>query len=147
MDDLEAQVTAFVAAQREGQSVTPASRLFEDLRLDGDEAVGFFEAFAARFRTDLAPLHSHWAAHFRPKEPPAGRALRRVATVVGLLAVALGMVYFGAHPGWAWAGSTVGMALLVWGRWRRGPKRVAITVGDLVEAARTGRWAMAYERL
>jgi len=39
----------------------------QDLGMDGDDAVEFFEAFGQTFSVDLARLWQHWHHHFAPE--------------------------------------------------------------------------------
>lgn len=39
-------------------------RLVQDLGMDGDDTVDFFNNVHERFHTDLTHLHEHWSEHF-----------------------------------------------------------------------------------
>jgi hypothetical protein len=52
---------------RKGRSLTPETRLAQDLGMDGDDAVKFFDAFQRDFGVDLEDLHMRWDQHFSPE--------------------------------------------------------------------------------
>ena len=47
--------------------IEPSSRLLQDLRIDGDDAVDFFISLQDRFGTDLSALQERWSEHFGPE--------------------------------------------------------------------------------
>jgi len=47
------------------KSVHLSSRLAQDIGMNGDDAVEFFEKFGVKFHVDLTPLIDHWHDHFR----------------------------------------------------------------------------------
>jgi|GEM_PF-840528 len=118
-----------------------SDRLLEDLGLDGDDAVDFFEAYGTTFGVDLDPLHQRWAQHFGPEGFPLSFTLGMVL----IAAVAGGLLAFTGLPKWAVIGLGLAAAfgwLIGLRAWPLGRGQVAIpiTVGDLNEAARLGRW-------
>ena len=66
---LEAQVIQLVAeaADVKPETVHLTTRLLDDLGMDGDDAVEFFNRVHEQFGTDLTNLHSHWREHFGPE--------------------------------------------------------------------------------
>lgn len=98
MDNLADQVIAMVAEDRglPAARIDRASRLVDDLGMDGDEADEFFVAFRARFGADLAPLQAHWGRHFGPEvEWRLG-----LGVPVGLVLAGLGVGMKSIWVGW-----------------------------------------------
>ncbi|MGA2598137.1 MAG: DUF1493 family protein [Bryobacteraceae bacterium] len=69
MPDLEERVIAFVVEEAgvERKHVQLASRLAQDLGIDGDDAVHLLKMFGEKFHVDLTDLYDHWNQHFRPE--------------------------------------------------------------------------------
>jgi hypothetical protein len=67
MTELEQDIIALIADEtgRKRRTVHPSSRLAQDIGMDGDYAVAFFETFSEKFHVDLTPLGDHWHDHFR----------------------------------------------------------------------------------
>ena len=67
MAQLEEDIIALIAdaAGIKRKSLHLSSRLAQDIGMDGDDAVEFFEKFGEEFHVDLTPLHDHWHDHFR----------------------------------------------------------------------------------
>jgi hypothetical protein len=63
-DDLENRIISLVAEERIDPpgNITANTRLMEDLGMDGDDAVGFFEKYRAIFEVDLTGIR--WGRHF-----------------------------------------------------------------------------------
>lgn len=137
----EERVFAFVVKQTDLRKPLPGShQLADDLGIDGDEAVDFFEAFKAEFQVDLEPLYLNWSRHFGPEGFPISVGLLMV--VVGV-AASVPAILIGL-PEWAVIGLGVA-AMLGWLFGLRawpltGPRLTPITVDQLVEAAEAGRW-------
>jgi acyl carrier protein len=58
---IEAEVIDLIARERglPHHKVALSSRLLQDLGMDGDDAVEFFQDFEKRYGADLAPLYLH----------------------------------------------------------------------------------------
>lgn len=127
------------------RAVSLDSRLVQDLGIDGEEAIEFFEAYDKEFQVDLSLLiDQSWQRHFGPK---GGVHWSIVAGffVCYLVASALDR-WVGHLPQWVWYLATI----LTWaGLLRLRPfarsenELVPITVRDLVEAAQDQRWSKA----
>lgn len=143
MNELAEQVTAMVAEAVEvsAAGLSPASRLLEDLGMDGDDAVEFFQAFEARFSPDLAPLYRNWSRHFGP-EGLGFSDIRANWAVVGALGVFVA-AGAGLLPVWSAGPGVVGLGSA---QGRKHRPHLAITIGDLMAAAESGRWPLAYSR-
>lgn len=63
-DNLEARVKALVAAETGTRldGISSSTRLAEEIGIDGDDAVHFFERFAKEFDVDLTEMQ--WHMHF-----------------------------------------------------------------------------------
>jgi hypothetical protein len=147
MSAAEAEVVGLVSRYLgiEASKVSPASRLFEDLGVDGDDAVELIDAFAARFPTDLGPLYAHWSRHFGPEGWGWPDWRLNCAMAAGLGLVVMGCA--GIAPGLTLplaAAVIVGTIVLAWIAARRALPNLPITVGDLIEAAGTGVWPLRY---
>src|SRR5690348_1284051 len=69
-DPVEDRVIRFTAQHwpvRTNQKLTSDTRLAQELGIDGDDAVEFFEVFAQEFGVDLQELRMHWDQHFAPE--------------------------------------------------------------------------------
>ena len=66
-DDLENRIISLVAEERkeDPRKMTANTRLLEDLGMDGDDAVEFFEKYEVMFEVDLTKIK--WARHFGPE--------------------------------------------------------------------------------
>lgn len=139
--DLQGKVIDLIAEQCgiDREKILLSKRLSQDLGIEGDDAVEFFEHVQERFGTDLTTLVEHWNDHFLPEGIPLWHGLITIPVgVVGALAgTALGLGDFAAF--------IVGVALVValyWAMARWGPpdRMIPITVGDVVAAVESGKW-------
>ena len=108
--------------------------------MDGDDAVEFFDEFARTFTVDITLLGEDWHAYFAAEGMPLGTTL--LVVVPGAL---IGIVLsrsFPFLPGWAWflVGFVAWMFLFArWIHWRN-KTSPQITMQDLVDSARAGKW-------
>lgn len=119
------QLTAFTRHEIGGKPLfgkepvlTPATRLLDDLRVDGDDAVEFLEKWFETFQVagmENFPINRY----FGSEGTPAGAAL----LVVPFLARTLWRALFRPKP-----------------PSEANPKHPSLTLGMLYEAARVGRW-------
>jgi hypothetical protein len=117
------------------------SRLVEDLGLEGEDALEFFEAYDDEFHVDLTVLiNQNWKRHFGAV---GGVHWTTVAGffVCFLISEILHWV-FGSIAQWI---LYLGLMLVWWGMLQFWPAKrqaalVPITVRDLVEAATAQRW-------
>lgn len=141
-NDLEARIHALILQQTDiRRPFCDTDELLDDLGLDGDDAVEFFDAYAETFSVDLTPLHARWRDHFGPEGFPLsfGLGMVLVGTTVSVPLILMGL------PEWLVfaLGMTAAFGWLIGLRaWplARGPRLVPITVSDLIHAARIGRW-------
>ena len=148
---LDQQIVALVArfTDRPVADITPDLTLFDDLGLDGDDAVEFFEAFEADFQPDLEALYARWGSHFGPE----GWTLSNIGQVVsGIMVLAAPVAVIAALAGVPrWLALFFGMAaFLVWflllRMWPFRPKALSpISVQDLITTAKAGRWMTGSE--
>lgn len=152
---MEEEMRRFLAAHT-GVSETKihaGSRLLQDLGMDGDDAIAFFEEYQKRFEVDITPLEAAWDDYFGPEVSSPD-----FFVFAGLCPFALAAVFplaarFHA-PGWLTTLAAVMFAFITQMAWRRAsywplglyvssmrwrsPK--AITFTELVSAAHTGQW-------
>lgn len=126
--------------------VSLSSRLLHDLGMDGDDAVEFFQDFEKRYRPDLAPLYQHWDRHFGP-EGFGGPMMFLVILV--LVFLPLPLIPLGISPAWVWGIEITAILLWLWPlrQWPLKDKTIAVTVKDVVAAAETKQWPIAYEEV
>ncbi len=109
-DDVEKRVIEFIAAQSATSisRISPATTLFGDLGIDGDDAGDLLEAFVATFHVDLSQFE--FTEHFGTEG----------------LGCSFPVFWFLAIFGSGSPEQRVGLK--------------AISISDLVQAARSGRW-------
>jgi hypothetical protein len=145
MTDLEERVTAFVVEETgiRRKRVYLASRLSQDIGMDGDDAVDFFRRFGEEFQVDLTALGEHWDRHFLP-EGGAPAAGCMVAIGAGAIAGALLHEAFKWIPAWVSMLSPTAVFSWIYSRFfverDRDRGTTPVTVQDLVDAARSGKW-------
>lgn len=139
--DLQGEVIDLIAEQCgiAREKILLSKRLSQDLGIEGDDAVDFFESVQERFGTDLTSLGQQWNDHFLPEGFPMWHVLITlpICLVGSLAGFALGLGEFPAF--------VMGVALVVavyWAvaRWRPPDRMIAITVGDVVAAVEAGKW-------
>ena len=139
------QVFAFVVRQTDvRRPLRHSDSLLDDLGLDGDDAVAFFQAFEAEFHVDLEPLYRNWSGHFGPEGFPlsAGAIMVVIAAAIG------GLAGLSRLPGWI----AIGLGLVAALGWllslrawplNRGKTPTPIVIDDLIRAAQAGRWPVS----
>jgi hypothetical protein len=103
--------------------------------MDGDDAVEFFKDFAAEFQVNLDDLYARWDQHFGPEGGPSFGFL--VILVACIITGFWLRDRFGWLPAWAWGIALILAVILAYQFWFA-KKMLPITVGDLVESARSG---------
>jgi hypothetical protein len=150
MTELEKQITAFIVEETgvKRKRVELASRLAQDVGMDGDEAGEFFKKFCEKFHVDLTLLYDHWPQHFSPE----GTGMTPGCLIGIFVSVAVGAVlheFVKRLPAWAWMIAVLPVIGWIYTRFflDREPDdaKVPITVQDLVDAARSGKWVRKYE--
>jgi acyl carrier protein len=149
MTELEERIIEFTAEERgmKREDVELSSSLSDDLGMDGDDAVEFFEKFGKTFSVDLELLWQHWHRHFGPEF--SGLSLGAIVLVVAC--VVLGdLLHRAFHriPGWAAMIALIVVAVYAYNRFfaDRNPDGVIpTTVQDLVDAAKAGKWVKRYD--
>lgn len=143
MAEPEAEIVALIAKKTglEASAIHPDSRLAQDLGMDGDDAAEFFEDFGAKFHVDLSMLANHWGEHFHGEV----RAMTPgCVAVICVSAAGGGLLHsiFDTLPVWAVVLANLAVLGWVYNRFFAKPdvSKLAITVRDLVEAARSGKW-------
>lgn len=139
--DLKSEVLDLVAHERglSPEKVHMSDRLLQDLGMDGDDAVDFFNSVHERFGTDLTHLHEHWSQHFGPEGFSCwnGLVIIPAAVIGGAVAGAADLSTF-----WAFAITVALLAVWLWAMWLWGPpdRMVPVTVGEVVTAVEAGAW-------
>ena len=143
MHDSIADHVYTVLVEHTGASVkklNPATTLSRDLGIEGDDAIEFFEAFRNAFCVDLARLDQDWHCYF-------GSEGVGFLTIIIVLAPPFVLAYgmqklFSGWPFWP----PLIAAVIVWVAvmsvrqrfvWKSRPQ---ISVQDLVDCAKVGRW-------
>lgn len=139
---LEAEILDLVADERglPRHKVQPSSRLVEDLGMDGDDAVDFFNTIHERFGTDLAKLHANWSEHFGPEGSSCG-----INLVIIPVAIIGGLVAGVAQSSIVWGiALTVALLAAAWlwvmRRWEPQAPMIPVTVAEVVAAVEAGVW-------
>jgi acyl carrier protein len=136
---IQAQVVELVveATAVKPENVLLTTRLLDDLGMDGDDAVEFFNRVHERFGTDLTHLHSRWREHFGPEALPC-----TAVPVIALAAVVGGLVGSVAGPIAGTATAVAALAASVWALPKLGlvDKMTPITVAEVVSAVEAGSW-------
>jgi hypothetical protein len=121
------------------EKVHLSDRLLQDLGMDGDDAVDFFNRLHERFGTDLTQLHEHWSEHFGPEGFSCwnGLVIIPAAVIGGVVAGVAGLSTF-----WGVAITVVLLVAWLWVMRRWGPpdKMVPVTVQEVVAAVEAGAW-------
>jgi len=155
MDLLELEVRRLISKER-GMSIeriSATSRLGDDLGMDGDDAVEFFQAYERAFRVDISALRAEWSAYFGPEggASPVVLLVFAPGAIVAMTSIFIIESTTGIQLS-SWLKVSVVTALTMflsfaWSRWtfwplnRLFPSRLKqITVADLIEAARRGTW-------
>jgi hypothetical protein len=139
--DHQSEVIDLLADERglPREKVHLSDRLFQDLGMDGDDAVDFFNSLHERFGTDLTHLHEHWSGHFGPEGFSClnGLVIIPAAIIGGLIAGFAGLSTF-----WALAVTVALLAAWHWAMRRWGPpdRMVPVTVQQVVAAVEAGAW-------
>ncbi len=145
---IEAEIIDLIADERglPRHKVTLSSRLQQDLGMDGDDAVEFFQDFEKRYGPDLAPLYQHWDRHFGPEG--FGSPMMFLVMLI-LLFLPLPLIRFGISPAWVWGVEIAAVLLWLWAlrQWPLKDKIVAVKVEDVVVAATTKRWPIDYDEV
>ncbi|HEY0012338.1 MAG TPA: DUF1493 family protein [Allosphingosinicella sp.] len=143
---IEAEVIDLIARERglPRHKVTLSSRLLQDLGMDGDDAVEFFQDFETRYGADLTPLYLHWDRHFGPEG--FGSPMMSLSMLL-LLLLPFPLIPLGISPALVWGAEIAAVLLWLWPlkQWPLTDKTMAVTVADVVVAAETKRWPVAYD--
>lgn len=148
MTELEDRIIKFAAVERgmKREDIELSSGLSDDLGMDGDDAVEFFEKFGKNFSVDLEPIWQHWHRHFGPEF--SGPSLGAIVLIV--VCIVLGDLLHRAVnriPGWAAMIALIVIAVWTYNRFfadRDQPGMIPVTVQDLVDAAKAGKWVKEY---
>jgi acyl carrier protein len=132
----------------DGDEIQMNYRLRSDLGLDGDSAVEFFQRYGEDFGVDLTELKAAWQFYFSPERAAISRGTK-FAIVAGISAWLLQAMLFPQLSTFFGLVTAAGLSVIVWlsvaiaERMNRDPEIPAereITVGQLIENARTGIW-------
>jgi hypothetical protein len=142
-DSIEKRVYTLVSSERgvRLEKLAPKSTLSYDLGMEGDDAVEFFEEFGKEFAIDLKRLGEDWHCYFSPEGVTLSAGLL-VGIPGSIIAIGL-MKLFPRWPDWlcfvlaflAWIA-----VLASWGNWRSRDLFAQITIQDLIDSAKAGKW-------
>lgn len=119
--------------------ISASSRLLQDLGMDGDDAVDFFNTLQERFGTDLSTLHERWSNHFGPESFSCWNGLVVMpASVLGGVAAAL--LNLGAVGGITITVALLAFRLWIIKTWGPADKMHPITVEQVIAAVEAGAW-------
>jgi hypothetical protein len=148
MTELEERIAALLVHETgiKPERVHLATRLTQDIGMDGDDAVEFFEKFAKEFHVDVTALSDHWEQHFLPE---GGFPSLGYMVAVGIAVIAGGLLHKMVKWIPMWASMIAALAVSIWVYARFFTKghpdwQVPITVQDLVDAATSGKWGKHY---
>ena len=139
--DQQSEVMDLLAHERglAREKVQLSDRLLQDLGMDGDDAVDFFNSLHERFGTDLTHLYEHWDEHFGPEGFSCwnGLVIIPAAVIGGVVAGVAGLSTI-----WGVAITVALLAAWLWAMRQWGPpdKMVPVTVEEVVAAVETGAW-------
>jgi hypothetical protein len=123
-----------------------SSRLVDDIGIDGDDAIDFFERFGQKLHVDLDVLYEHWDNHFCPEG--FGGVSIGYLVVIGASVVVGGLVHEAVSriPVWLPMIGVIVLSFWIWGKFfvEHQPAKTPITVQDLVAAAGSGKWVIHY---
>ena len=139
--DLQSEVIDLIAYERglAREKVHLSDRLLQDLGMDGDDAVDFFDSLHERYGTDLTHLYDSWGEHFGSEGLSCWYGLLLVlAAIIGGLTAA----FLGLSGIWAVIIAVSLLAALIWTMRAIGPpdRTVPITVDEVVSAVESGAW-------
>jgi acyl carrier protein len=139
--DYQSEVIDILADERglPAERLQLSDRLRQDLGMDGDDAVDFFNGLHERFGTDLTHLHERWSEHFGPEGFSCwtGLVIMPAAVMGGVIAAVAGLSTF-----WGVAVTVALLAAWLWvmRRWGPSDKMVPVTVQEVVAAVEAGAW-------
>jgi len=122
---------------RRSQKLASDARLAQDLGW----TVEFFEKFGQEFSVDLQDLRVHWNQHFAPEGSFSFGAM--VAIVLCITAGFWLRDAIGILLAWAWGITLIAIAAVIHHRLTK-DNMIPVTIGDLVESVRLGRWNKPY---
>jgi hypothetical protein len=139
---IEDRVYVLVAEERgiARCKLSPLSTLSHDLGMEGDDAVEFFQRFAAEFKADLTQLELGWHSYFSSEAmSPVGAVI-----VIGspLLLAFLVNYIIPSMPFWIAAALAFPLWLWVFYWWTRLPRNRSpqISIQDLLDCVKAGKW-------
>jgi acyl carrier protein len=143
-DTITSRVIALLADETgvKPEKISLTSALNENLGMEGDDAVEFFQRFQKEFALDLRLLWDDWDYYFLLEGLPVRTSIFLTLPVV-LAAVLLDKflphIPFGLSLVFGFIFWFT--ALLAWERYFRKPSEPQITVQDLIDCAKTGVWS------
>ena len=123
------------------EHLCPDARLLQDLRIDGEDAAGFFDAVSARFGTDLSALRVEWDTYFGPE----GLSVMAVALLALSCAITGAAAALVRLPVVLCAVSAATGAVAVWlvGKTIGTGRHRPIRLSEVVDAVERGSWDAA----
>lgn len=135
------EVVEMLAKERglSSAKIEASSRLLQDLGMDDDDAVDFFNSLQERFGTDLLALHERWSDHFGPEGFSCwnGLVIMPAAAIGG---GAAGLLDLGMVGGIAITVALLALWLWVMKTWGPPDRMQPITVAQVIAAVEAGAW-------
>jgi acyl carrier protein len=142
-DSIQDRVFAFVVEHTgvRRETLMPNTRLGSDIGLDGDDALEFFQAFRKEFAVDITDLQLFWDRYFAPEGMTLSTGL--LFAIPGLVFGVLFTHLFPHLPDWfcfALAYAFCLASLCYLGKWRHKKRFPQVSIQDLIDTAKSGRW-------
>ncbi len=120
------------------ERLRPDARLLQDLHIEGEDAVEFFAAVAARFGTDLSALRADWGSHFGSEglSIPAAIPVALASVAAGAAAALAGLPAVLCAVPAAMGGAAAWLAGRATGAGRSRPIRIS----EVADAVERGYW-------
>jgi hypothetical protein len=129
--------------------IYPSSRLLHDPEINQERAKELFEEFEQEFNVDLTALRSEWSLYFEhPRKKGVAESVEN--WVLYFIALVVGRIVFAGlaalvRNDWIAILALFALAIPLGLQWRKQKllRFQAITVQDLVDSAKSGRWVVS----
>jgi hypothetical protein len=147
-ESIEERVVSLLAMELNvlREELTPNKTLVRHLHMEGDQLGHFFAEFEKEFSVDFKLLYEDWYCYF-VYENLSERSALNTALLLMFPGLLLAVLLLRLFPDMTkWVGAVLALALwiallILRTRWRNKVSRATITVQDLVDCAKAGKWA------